>query len=385
MSMQRFDVLIVGGGPAGSTCAWKLRAAGLDVAILDKATFPRDKTCAGWITPEVVQTLELDTVEYARSRVLQPVTAFRTGLIGGRTVDTHYGTPVSFGIRRCEFDEYLLRRCGATLRLGEKFESLERSGDEWVVNGAIAAPMVIGAGGHWCPVARVLAGAASSGKAAAMSKERIVAAQEIEFLMSAAQQEGCAVRPEMPELYFCPDLQGYAWCFRKGDFLNVGEGREDDKQIAAHVAAFAELMKRQQRIPLDTPMKFHGHAYILYGHTARQLVDDGVLLIGDAAGLAYEQSGEGIRPAVESALMAARVILAAQKNYRRDRLEAYARAITGRFGPREQKPSSLALPGAIPTALKEKAAAFLMTTKWFSRHVLIDRWFRHAQQPAMTW
>ncbi|MDZ4753498.1 MAG: NAD(P)/FAD-dependent oxidoreductase [Phycisphaerae bacterium] len=382
--MQKFDVLIVGGGPAGSTCARKLRAAGLDVAILDKAAFPRDKTCAGWITPEVVTTLELDTVEYARSRVLQPVTGFRTGLIGGRTVDTHYGTPVSFGIRRCEFDEYLLRRCGATLRLGEKLESLERSGDGWVVNGSITAPMVIGAGGHWCPVARVLAGAASSGKAAAMSKERIVAAQEIEFLMSPAQQGACAVRAEMPELYFCPDLQGYAWCFRKGNFLNVGEGREDDKQIAAHVAAFADLMKRQQRIPLDAPMKFHGHAYILYGHTARPLVDDGVVLIGDAAGLAYEQSGEGIRPAVESALMAARVVLAAQKDYRRDRLDAYARVITERFGPRAQRPSSLALPGAIPAALKEKVAAFLMTTKWFSRHVLIDRWFRHAQQPAMT-
>ena len=52
--MTRCDVVIAGGGPAGSTCAWKLREAGLDVIVLDAASFPRDKVCAGWITPQVV-------------------------------------------------------------------------------------------------------------------------------------------------------------------------------------------------------------------------------------------------------------------------------------------------------------------------------------------
>ena len=52
--MTACDVLIVGGGPAGSTCAWKLRRPGLDVVVWDRQTFPRDKVCAGWITPQVV-------------------------------------------------------------------------------------------------------------------------------------------------------------------------------------------------------------------------------------------------------------------------------------------------------------------------------------------
>ena len=60
MPMESCDVLIVGGGPAGSTCAWQLRQAGLDVLVMDKQTFPRDKVCAGWITPAVVESLELD-------------------------------------------------------------------------------------------------------------------------------------------------------------------------------------------------------------------------------------------------------------------------------------------------------------------------------------
>src|ERR1700689_5042310 len=62
--MRKCDVLIVGGGPAGSTAAWKLRRAGADVLVLDRERFPRLKLCAGWITPEVVRELELDLASY---------------------------------------------------------------------------------------------------------------------------------------------------------------------------------------------------------------------------------------------------------------------------------------------------------------------------------
>ena len=56
---MRYDAIVVGGGPAGSTCAWRLHRAGLRVAVVDRSQFPRDKVCAGWITPQVVRTLEL--------------------------------------------------------------------------------------------------------------------------------------------------------------------------------------------------------------------------------------------------------------------------------------------------------------------------------------
>ena len=69
------DVLIVGGGPAGSACARQLGRAGFDVLILDKSQFPRDKVCAGWITPQVVEELEIDTRDYQQGRVLQPITS----------------------------------------------------------------------------------------------------------------------------------------------------------------------------------------------------------------------------------------------------------------------------------------------------------------------
>jgi len=86
--MERRDAVIVGGGPAGSTLARALVAAGASVAVFDKRAFPRDKTCAGWITPPVVANLALDLEDYARSRVLQPIHGFRVARMARRRCTT---------------------------------------------------------------------------------------------------------------------------------------------------------------------------------------------------------------------------------------------------------------------------------------------------------
>ena len=59
--MKFHETIIVGGGPAGSSCAWKLKNTGSDVLILDKQTFPRLKLCAGWITAKVMEDLQFTT------------------------------------------------------------------------------------------------------------------------------------------------------------------------------------------------------------------------------------------------------------------------------------------------------------------------------------
>ena len=367
------DVLIVGGGPAGSSCARQLRRAGLDVLILDKSQFPRDKVCAGWITPQVVEELEIDTHDYAQDRVLQPITSFIAGM-GERTAKpVHYQKIVSYGIRRCEFDNYLLQRAGARLRLGEAWESMAKIDGRWLVNGEISAALVIGAGGHFCPVVRFLG--ANLGK-----DERAICAQEIEFEMSDDQALHCGVEHDRPELYFCDDLKGYGWCFRKGNFLNVGLGREGNKGLVEHVHTFSRWLQSQGKVPADAPARFKGHAYLLYSHATRPVVGDGVLIIGDAAGLAYAESGEGIRPAIESGLMAARIVADARGDYSRQRLAEYESQLSARFGARNNGGS---LASSLPESWKLALARSLMQTQWFTRNVVLNRWFLHADTAAL--
>lgn len=372
--MDACDALIVGGGPAGSACAWALRQAGIDAVIIDKSTFPRNKVCGGWITPAVLEELRIDPQEYGKSRVLQPLTAFRTSRLGGPEVQTNYGAPVSYGIRRCEFDAYLLERSGARVLQNTPFRQLQRSGDQWIVNGEIRARIVIGAGGHFCPVARYLGADAR--------KETAVAAQEIEFPMTPEQRQRCTIQGEIPELFFCEDMKGYGWCFRKQNFLNIGLGRLDPRGLPTHVSNFLAFLKKAGKITFDLPVSMLGHAYLLYSKTNRKLIDDGAVLIGDAAGVAYSQSGEGIRPAIESGLLAAKTIIGAKGKYTRENLVPYRAALSARFGE-SGRDFSTSVGSRLPSRWIHWLGRVVLANEWFSQHVVLDRWFLHRNEPAL--
>ena len=145
--MQDIDVVIVGGGPAGSTCAWKLGQAGIDVLVLDRASFPRTKLCAGWITPEVVDDLELDIDSYPHSFMSFDKLHFHFKNIHFAKKTTQYS------IRRCEFDDFLLKRSGATV-YEHQVRKIEIQNDSYIVDDLYRCKFMIGAGGTRCPVYR---------------------------------------------------------------------------------------------------------------------------------------------------------------------------------------------------------------------------------------
>ena len=105
------------------------------------------------------------------------------------------------------------------------------------------------------------------------------------------------------------------------------------------------------------------------------------MLVGDAAGLAYPQSGEGIRPAIESGLLAASTILNANGSYTSDQLESYETQLHKRFGV---SPLARLLSRAVPAGAAAALAQRLLDQPWFVRHMVLDRWFLHAQEPALT-
>lgn len=352
------DALIVGGGPGGSTCARMLHRAGWNVVVLDRARFPRDKVCAGWVTPEAFALLDLRPDDYgATGLTIQEISGFRTGVLGRRLVDTRYPRVVSYAIRRCEFDHFLLRRAGARVIEGTPAAEFVWNESRWIVNGNISASVVIGAGGHFCPVARYMRGGVNGPSP--------VVAKEAEFPLPRAED---SIDGQMPELFFCRDLEGYGWCVRKGDYLNIGIGRRTSHEFTSHVRNFTEFLQERYRLPEAASVRWRGHAYLAAGTGAQPLIDHGMLVIGDAAGLAYPESGEGIRPAIESGRLAAETLISAGGRIDVDALRPYADAM------RRLHPASRRL----PTGLRAVSAALgraLLASPTFTRSVVLDRWF----------
>lgn len=369
--MTRCDALIVGGGPAGSTCARALRRAGWNVIVMDRASFPRDKVCAGWVTPGAFRLLDLDPAEYgAAGLTLQAITGFRTSVAGAASIETRYPHVVSYAIRRYEFDEFLLRRAGVRVLEGTALASLERRGDSWIANGDVEAPIVVGAGGHFCPVAARLR---DSGWSASQSLPCVlppVVAKEAEFRIETTDESG--VSGEVPELFFCRDLEGYGWCVRKGEYLNIGIGRRDRGDLNAHVHDFADFLQRSGRARRATFVRWRGHAYLAWGSGPRPLVGDGVLIAGDAAGLAYPESGEGIKPAIDSGRLAADTLIAAGSRVAIEDLLPYDLEIRRRYPPAGRAPRAM-------QGVMKRLGRILLRSPVFTRQVVIDRWFlRHA-------
>ena len=277
---------------------------------------------------------------------------------------------MSYGIRRIEFDDYLLKRCGAELSLSNKVKTIEKSIDGWIINNEIKTKLLIGAGGHFCPVARALGHKPGQ-------HEVIVAAQEVEFEMSPEQVQLCHVSETTPVIYFCHDLQGYGWVFRKGNYLNIGLGREDNHQLSEHIKEFCKFLKQQRIIEFDIEQRFQGHAYLLYNHAQRDLISEQLLLVGDAAGLAYPQSGEGIRPAIESALFAAETLINAKGDFSKHQLQNYQDKMEQHFGKRQPIAGIME---RMPEKVRIQIASQLLTNKWFAKNVVMDRWFLHQHQ-----
>src|SRR5215475_14470166 len=127
--MPEYDVLIVGGGPAGSTCARVLVAGGARVAVIDRAEFPRVKLCAGWLSPGFWDAVQIAPASYPH------------GLWEWHTCHVHYrgkdyAIPChGWFIRRYELDDYLLHTSGAELHLGVSVKQIEHTDGIWSVAG----------------------------------------------------------------------------------------------------------------------------------------------------------------------------------------------------------------------------------------------------------
>lgn len=299
-----FDVAIVGGGPAGSTCARKLVSGGARVVVIDRATFPRVKLCAGWLSPAFWDAIELSPSAYPRG--LWPWTTCHVHYRG----HDHAVAGQGWFIRRYELDDFLLHRAGAELRLGANVKQVAREDEGWTVTladgEAIRARTIVGAGGTHCPVARVVA---------PPRPRRAAGVQELELQADPAAIARTRLGKDgEPELVLFDDLGGYGWNVPKSDWLNVGCGSLDATRVRDAWKVTQEHLHAAGHVPAEAEAELahvKGHSYFLFdpAHLAGAS-RDGALLVGDALGLAHPITAEGILPATVSGRCAAEAILA---------------------------------------------------------------------------
>jgi geranylgeranyl reductase family protein len=368
--MAAHDAIVVGGGPGGSTAAWRLALAGLRPLVLDAAVFPRVKICAGWVTPAALADLEVDPDKYPLT--IQPFDACVLEFEGKRRT-TGWRRPASYGIIRREFDLFLLERAaaaGADVRWGIRVTGVSQGPDGARVEterGAFEAPVVIGAGGHRCPVAQAL-GEISE-------REEVVVAQESETRLPAEWVERLQPFMRAPELYVEPDLRGYGWYFPKEDWVNIGIGCTGgaDGSLPRRRESLVAALRASGRLPADLAIEpFKGHSYVVRRQAPRRLAGPRFCLVGDAAGLARDLSGEGIGPAIKSGRLAAEAVVAFLRRGRP--LDGYAREIVGLYGPGEQRWIERQL-GRLPEPLARAAVRLILALGVARRRIVFDSIF----------
>jgi menaquinone-9 beta-reductase len=312
-STTAFDAIIVGGGPAGSTCARALVRRGLRVAVIDRRRFPRVKLCGGWLSPAVWEVLQLDRGEYPGG--LWPWRRCHVQFRGERQTLAARGD----FIRRYEFDDFLLRQSGATVIEGHAVETFGRRDGRWTVDGRYSAPWLVGAGGTHCPVVRKLFPPKPGYPVAAQERELEVGAAEIAAARIGADGE--------PQLLLHDDLAGYSWNVPKGSWLNVGTGTASAREVRSAWTAARSFFLGSGHVPRSAHQALQhveGHWYYLFDPAHLDACHrDGAFLVGDALGLAHPFTAEGILPAVLSGQLCAEAILDGAPDTYRTRLESH--------------------------------------------------------------
>lgn len=298
MGANRFDVIIVGGGPAGSSCAINLKRGNpnLRVLILDKSAFPRDKVCGDGVGPHAIAELSAiacddivaDYPEITSASMVAP---------SGRKVTKELDHPGTV-IPRIVLDTRLFNRA---IELGTDFEnrridSLQITDSGCIVNGTFHAELVVAADGANSYTRRLLGIPFAKGRHMAIAARAYCAADTDEFLLA------WQTDPKGPF--------GYSWIFPFYDGnANVGFGcfGSDLKGDRPPREKLVEEMEKQ------IPFKFDAkevRAHRLPLSTARPTpYTDRVLFVGDAANFVNPISGEGIYYAFASGRLAATAIL----------------------------------------------------------------------------
>jgi len=350
------DVIVVGAGPAGSTAATYLARSGVDVLLLEKSVFPRDKVCGDGLTPRGVKQVLALGVDVSGSDWLRNKGLRVVG--GGTSLELPW--PVlqdypDFGLvrPRRDFDAMLADlavKAGARLHVGTNVTGPIQDGRTGRVVGVLArtesgpvsfhAPLVVAADGVSARIALGMGINKRDDRPLGVAVRRYYNAPgktNDEYLESHLElwDRSDAADPKL--------LPGYGWIFGLGDgTVNVGLGMLNSSKAFGHTD-YRKLLKtwldgtpEEWGLREENAIGAIGGAGLPMGFNRTPHYLDGLVLLGDAGGSVNPFNGEGIAYAMESAALAAESILQALGRAdgpsREAALQGYAAAMKDHLG-----------------------------------------------------
>ncbi len=314
MSASTVDVLIVGAGPSGSTAATALAHLGHSVVIIDKAVFPRHKTCASWIN-----ALAFSRFPYLQAELHNLVDCPFYGIRFYNQSISRHGTynerkPSGYLTLRSKFDHGLVKVAAAAgAALHQSVRAVRIDEDKTGVqvqlsNGrTLNARFLLGADGSNSQIARW------SGLRKSWRHDQYVlcANEDIPYSSQAIERFYGSRFPLSVSLGF-NGLDGYGWVFPKRDYICVGIGARvgPGADIRRIMRAFVERARDVKLIPADLTMSDPDYALDPAGavHKVKALTKGRTILVGDAGGFVSGSTGEGIYPGMVSGAIAADVV-----------------------------------------------------------------------------
>jgi geranylgeranyl reductase family protein len=351
--MNAVDVLVIGAGPSGSTAATALANLGHSVAIIDKAVFPRHKTCASWIN-----ALAFLRFDYLQAELPNLVDCPFHGIRFYDQSIVRHGQynerkPSGYLTLRSKFDHGLVRiAIAAGAEVHQDVRAVRIEEDKTGIQATLSdgrsdhARFLVGADGSNSQIARW------SGLRKSWRHDQYVlcANEDIPYSAQAIERFYGERFPLFVSLRF-QGLDGYGWVFPKRDYICVGIGGRigQDADIRAIMRMFVERAREVKLIPADLKISDPDYALDPAGavHKMKTLTKSRTILIGDAAGFVSGSTGEGIYPGMVSGAIAADVIhealakgssdVSAFNDRWRGELGSYLRSLRGE----EQKASTV--------------------------------------------
>lgn len=325
---------IVGAGPAGTTAAKNLAESGIDVLLIDKNTFPREKPCGGALSLSLLNT------HPALEKLVD--TNVLAGCIasGDNKHVLHYDSGERLGalVQRSSFDHSLLteaRKAGAEVIEGERVTNVEFDQQAVVVStdkGQYRSDVVIGAGGTHDLVAK------KSGLNPGWKPDHVVLSYVVEHEFPETVMDDYFTTKR--RLFFHLGFKGndgYGWVFPKERHLNVGFGalsstNSNLKQVFLDYVKFCQDLRI---VPPFSVSKMQA-ALIPMRRILPRVWRARCMLVGDAAGFINPINSEGIQYAIESAEIAARVTskMVRSRDFSNSNCLEYQNACMAQFGRR---------------------------------------------------